>query len=1109
MKLAEECTVRFRNFVCNQGGLGNMLHTSGVNVRFLGCVRDHILTLPLQDPSDPRGVLVDTVRSFLSQLCLEEMVLRALKCLFRRLSRSVCAHDRDLRSISAACESSSSHSPLHAISSSSSSATITSSSASQYLQVGAKRADAEPITTSASATVPPANSGGLSLLTSARLRCRRAAMHILYCTFLPQQPQTFDRVLRLQTAPSDALWQRQLPEELRRKFSVRIPDDELAACRIAVTTLTFSPARRLPAATYFAQRLFDVLGISVRGAAPLAPPSSLRGPDGSAADLREAKTDVSTEQRVGGGEFNTLARSSNVFAEPNVVDVHSQRQPFDVQGAITFLQQCFNIQQLSLESPSLGTTSARPHPPPLRRSASASFSARSNSSLCNAVVDKFAEQLVLHPRIKPLQLTKFARLHETEQRILADLDACDHVHDHDGRHPMLVPLLLSLLKVYAYSHAVPVRAVESCARGEAVVERLLSLVRSPSQRSGTAVNVHVAADPMATPSARVLAATDRKLASQVNVSNSNVALSSPNSVPITPSLATRLEAMAVYEAGARFYESYSRFYRAHELYSQALSVAELTSSQENHSYGAQILFRMGNVMQQQGCYDAARIHFERSLEMLELHPCLQRLAAVATLNALGMTHTAQSHLREAESLHRRALALLEPEVHACDHDAATAPAINLPSTSTTAGSNRISKEKRIVGAAGMTANAATTTYTAHGTYTCGAEGGNCNRSSVSCSPQAAAAASCLDRDDDRVRESGSVFSNALAVTLQHLGLAYELEGQFTRAEPLYERALAIRENWAAGCVRIRGGREADDVGDCADRGVAAALECVAALRKAQGRFREAEPLFRRALAMKEHLFGLHHPALASTLICLANLAQAMRNGASDSAHTLFQRVVSLYAKALNSSCPDVPAILDNLTALHQVPHAFAAQAEPLYKRVLDITGQTLGAQHPQVAASLNNLALLYCHQARFAEAQPLYERSSQISQKTLGADHPNVAAALSNLAGVYTDLGKFEMAEPLYWRVLHSCEKVLGHNHPRVADVCNNLASLFVTTRRFGEAEKLYQRDLAITELAFGSQHPNVMETTRSLIPVLRSLGRKEEAFKLQQRLGALSLAER
>src|SRR4029077_14096237 len=95
---------------------------------------------------------------------------------------------------------------------------------------------------------------------------------------------------------------------------------------------------------------------------------------------------------------------------------------------------------------------------------------------------------------------------------------------------------------------------------------------------------------------------------------------------------------------------------------------------------------------------------------------------------------------------------------------------------------------------------------------------------------------------------------------------------------------------------------------------------------------EAEPLYKRSLAMREKAIGLDHPDV--------NVAHS----------------------------------LNNLAVLYH-NQARYAEAEPLYKRSRAIYEKALGPDHPEVARSLNNLAILYQNQARYIDALPLVQRT--------------------------------------------------------------------------------------------------------------------------------------
>ena len=120
--------------------------------------------------------------------------------------------------------------------------------------------------------------------------------------------------------------------------------------------------------------------------------------------------------------------------------------------------------------------------------------------------------------------------------------------------------------------------------------------------------------------------------------------------------------------------------------------------------------------------------------------------------------------------------------------------------------------------------------------------------------------------------------------------------------------------------------------------VALSLNNLAALYDDEGKYSEAEPLYKRSLAIREKVFGPDHPDVANSLNNLAFLYQHQGND---------------------------------------------AEAELLYKRSLAIREKTLGPDHPDVATSLVNLGGVYVEQGKYAEAEILFERFLENLSKQL------------------------------------------------------------------------------------------------------------------------------
>ena len=249
----------------------------------------------------------------------------------------------------------------------------------------------------------------------------------------------------------------------------------------------------------------------------------------------------------------------------------------------------------------------------------------------------------------------------------------------------------------------------------------------------------------------------------------------------------------------------------------------------------------------------------------------------------------------------------------------------------------------------------------------------------------------------------------VAGALNNLALLYSDQGRDIEAEPLYKRAIAIMEK----------------IGGLDSGGAAAELNNLAALYQRQERYTEAEPLFNRALALREKSLPNGHPDIGQALNNLATLYE--KEGRHAESEALFKRALAIYQKAAGPEHPAVATLLNNLGQVDKVEGRYA-EAEPEIKRSLAIREKVLGRDHPDVARSLNNLADLYERLGRYADAEPLYQRAAAIREAALGPDHPDLVISLNNLASIYQTEGRNADALPIVERMIAG-----GHAQPRVA----------------------------------------------------------------------------
>lgn len=313
------------------------------------------------------------------------------------------------------------------------------------------------------------------------------------------------------------------------------------------------------------------------------------------------------------------------------------------------------------------------------------------------------------------------------------------------------------------------------------------------------------------------------------------------------------------------------------------------------------------------------------------------------------------------------------------------------------------------------------------------------------------------------------------------------EGRYREAIPLAKRAIQIREK--------RHGSE--------DPNTAVAINNLAELYRATGEYAEAEPLYQKAVAIFIAKFGPHD---VRTTIPLGNLGMFYQmTGAMKKAEPLLERVVAIQEKNLGAEHALTGEATNNLANFYEVTGAYS-RAESLYQQALAIQQKARGIEHPTTATTLDNLAGLHTTMGSYDKALPLHKQALTIREKALGAEHADVATSLSNLGRFFHETGDYTQAETLFQRALGISEKALGPDHPDTAISRNNLAALYQDTGAHKKAEELYRRVLAMREKMLGSEHPSTANAQTNLATLLLAAGAHKEAEPLLRQ--ALAIRE-
>ncbi|CAB0038331.1 unnamed protein product [Trichogramma brassicae] len=208
-------------------------------------------------------------------------------------------------------------------------------------------------------------------------------------------------------------------------------------------------------------------------------------------------------------------------------------------------------------------------------------------------------------------------------------------------------------------------------------------------------------------------------------------------------------------------------------------------------------------------------------------------------------------------------------------------------------------------------------------------------------------------------------------------------------------------------------------------------------QRTNGKYKEAEPLCKRALEIREKVLGRDHPDVAKQLNNLALLCQ--NQGKYEEVERYYQRALEIYEAKLGPDDPNVAKTKNNLASCYLKQGKYK-DAEVLYKQVLTRAherefGAIDGDNKPiwQVAEEREE------NKHKNKENAPYGEYGGW--HKAAKVDSPTFNTTLKNLGALYRRQGKYEAAETLEDCAIRSrrelVQQVSDKPNVKVQNVCS------------------------------------------------------------------------
>ena len=249
------------------------------------------------------------------------------------------------------------------------------------------------------------------------------------------------------------------------------------------------------------------------------------------------------------------------------------------------------------------------------------------------------------------------------------------------------------------------------------------------------------------------------------------------------------------------------------------------------------------------------------------------------------------------------------------------------------------------------------------------------------------------------------------------------------------------------------------------------------------------------LMTAEIALGSDHAGVAVLSMKLGDNYMAQKKYSE--AEPLYKRAIAILEKFFGPKDLEVSVALGKLAKMYTTQGKLI-EAERLFWRALEIKQQVLGQNHLDVAESLDDLGYLQIKQGNPDQAERLFLSSISIKEKVLGKTHVKVIDSLVGLADIYYSESKLEQAEGTYLRLI-KIKQQQGDSGVLLAPLLEKLGDIYFAKNDHSNAETQYEIALELRETAddYSIATAELMEKYAILMKVTK---RFEESSKMDQK---------
>ena len=233
-----------------------------------------------------------------------------------------------------------------------------------------------------------------------------------------------------------------------------------------------------------------------------------------------------------------------------------------------------------------------------------------------------------------------------------------------------------------------------------------------------------------------------------------------------------------------------------------------------------------------------------------------------------------------------------------------------------------------------------------------------------------------------------------------------------------------------------------------------AMAQMATLRFSQRRLADAESVYRRVIAL-DSAHGADNAVRGRYLVGFGVVL--FQQGRYPEAERLFRRALDIQQRVLGPDHYDVGGTLNNLGGVYYEQNEYQ-HALQSYEQARPVLEKSLGPKHLNVVGLVNNIGETLWKLKQYTQAESMLRQALDAKKELAPGDEGSISTTLHALAGVLRDQHRFREAEPIYRSALAMREKTQTTDPGPAQETLRDFAELMRQSGRAAEADRLIAR---------------------------------------------------